>query len=184
MKTTSGMLYVFCFITILFSCQSQKETSKSVMPKLDSVELRNSYLEEIYNSDQTIRATFASSDFDSEEKHNFWKVAAKTDSINLLKIDSYLNQFGYPDSTHYSDNARKAPWYVIQHCPKLDVRIKYYPLLKMAYQSRKIRDIDFYLYLQRNFVFKHKEMLGIENDDNYSFEEKIEIFQDTLGYEK
>ncbi len=60
--------------------------------------------------------------------------------------------------------------------------MRYYTLLKKAFESGKIDEIEFYLFLQRNFVFKNKEMLGIENDDNYTFAEKILILQDSLGY--
>ena len=175
--------YILFLIIILVSCRSDKYAYENKGSNVETVELRNKYLEEIYESDQSLRALFSSSNFTTEETHEFWKVASRTDSINLIKIDSYLDRFEYPDTLNYTKKAIKAPWFVIQHCPKINIRVKYYNLLKEAFKDGKINEIDFYLYLQRNYYFERKEMLGIENDDKYSFEEKIYILQDSLGYE-
>jgi len=176
--------YILCLIIVLVSCQSKKKADTIIDSNFETIESRNNFLETISDSDQGIRDQNNSANFNEQENHEFWVKVVKTDSINLIKIDHYLNQFGYPDTINYTEKARKAPWYVIQHCTKLDSRIKYYNLLKRAYESGEIRNIDFYLYLQRNYYFKNKKMLGIENNASYTFEEKIAIFQDALGYEK
>jgi len=170
-------------MAIILSCKPDENSTRLIDNKLKKIESRNKYLEDIYNSDQSLRNKFSSSNFNAQETHEFWKEAGKTDSINLIKIDSYLQQFGYPDTINYSEQANDAPWYVIQHCPKLKIRTKYYLLIKESYESGKISEIQFYLYLQRNYVFKYKEMLGIENDNQYTFKEKINILLDTLKYE-
>lgn len=184
MRNCIKFINALYLLIVLNSCQSKETVNNNWIEKLDTIESRNTFLEEIYDIDQAIRLQYSSSDFNANEKHEFWKEAIRIDSTNLIKIDSYLDHYGYPDAQGYSQKAREAPWYVIQHCTKLPSRIKYYSLLKQAFENEKISEIEFYLYLQRNFQFKYGEGLGIENDDNYSFNDKIQVLLDTLKYDK
>ncbi len=107
MLNKSESLYLLYILIVLVSCQSKKIDNNKPDLKIETIELRNKFLEEIYDSDQCNRAQFSSSDFTDDQKHDFWKTASKTDSFNLIQIDFYLNQFGYPDTVSYTKKLEK-----------------------------------------------------------------------------
>jgi len=79
--------------------------SKDTCLSLTTLESKNNFLLEIYQSDQSIRVGNNSID---------WNKVDEIDSLNLIKIDQYLGQYGYPDTIHFSKNATETPWFVIQ----------------------------------------------------------------------
>ena len=164
------------FLILLISCDSntnQQDLNCKNVSELKTIEQKNNFLSEIFDTDQALRIGVS--------KFNV-KNAEIIDSINLSKIDCFLNSYGFPDTLNYTEKAIKAPWFVIQHCPFLEKRENYYGILEDAHVVGEITSIQWYLYLIRNYHFKTGNMLGIEEDDQLTFEQKIDIIIDTLKH--
>ncbi len=120
--------------------------------------LKTAYLETIFYEDQKIRNEWLESmNADSITLKNVLKKVGYVDSINLQKIDDYLNLYNYPSRTKYSDIAVLTPWLVIHHATHNDVRISNYPILLNAYSKEDVREEELKMYMARTLSIEEKK---------------------------
>lgn len=151
-------LFVFLSIRVL----GQETTISSEIKSLTNDSLKSSYLEGIFYEDQKIRSEWLESiNADSITLRNVLKKVGYVDSINLLKIDGYLNFYQYPNRSKHSDLAVLTPWLVIHHATYNDVRIRNYPVLLNAYSAEDVREEELKMYMART--------LSIEERKEYDF---------------
>ncbi|REC46291.1 DUF6624 domain-containing protein [Chryseobacterium pennipullorum] len=73
---------------------------------------------------------------DKEEfKKKSWQLVVERDSLNMMKVEKIISQYGYPGKTLVGEPTNKAAWYVIQHSAKIG---KYLPLIKDAGKKKEI----------------------------------------------
>ena len=133
------MKYLIFSFLLFISCS----ISKTNLNKLKSD------LAEIYNSDQELRQLIdgnTTKDKKSEIKKKYglentaekqlWNKISKNDSLNLIKIEGIINEYGYPGKSLVGEPANTAVFYVIQHKP--DQISKYYPIIEKAGKSGEI----------------------------------------------
>ncbi len=88
--------------------------------QLQTDESKRKYLEKIFEDDQWVRDSKKRSEVllkygqNSKEYIEFSKIRWEVDSKNLVKIESYLQTYGYPASV-MGENATDAPWLVLHH---------------------------------------------------------------------
>ena len=94
----------------------------------------------IYYSDQNKRSKIDSIGknfgYGSQEMKSIWKVISFNDSIDLIKIDSIYNIYGWPDPELVSKKGCQTFYLVIQHSA-LSVQEKYLPLMQKAVAEGK-----------------------------------------------
>ncbi len=83
---------------------------------------------------------------------NIWKKQLLLDSINILQIDSIIQQYGYPTRQLVGIDLTKIPFLVIQHAP-LNIQEKYFPIIEMAANSHSIDKSDV-AYLRDRILMK------------------------------
>ena len=106
-------------------------------------------LDEILRLDQTYRKLF-DNNLTKEKKNEIlkelnidesefqkknWQLVAQQDSVNLLKIEKIISEYGYPGKSLVGEPTNKSAWYVIQHSSKIG---KYLPMIKEAGNKKEI----------------------------------------------
>ena len=114
---------------------------------------KQSYLESIFKSDQTIREICAglivANGLDSIEHKNCIRENNEIDAINLLKIEYFLEKYGYPSKSVYGEIAAYTPFLIIHHSDSKEARFRNFNYLNNAYHNQDIKESSFLLYLNR-----------------------------------
>ena len=166
---------VILVLSILFfcACQSKQESiSKDIesqVEKLLTNEDKKLFLEKILEDDQSVRDSKKSAALmmkygkDSKEEMEYTRQQCSQDEVNLVKIESYLNKFGYPNIINLGEEAATAPWIVIHHTTDVDVRNRNFKKLYQAYLNDNIDDTQLAFYLGRTYKFINREDFYIKS---------------------
>lgn len=153
---TSKIVTLFVFLSIRVF--GQETTISSEIKSLTNDSLKSAYLETIFYEDQKIRNEWLESmNADSLTLKNVLKKVGYVDSINLLKVDCYLNLYHYPSRSKHSDLAVLTPWLVIHHATYNDVRIRNYSILLNAYSKEDVREEELKMYMARTLSIEEKK---------------------------
>lgn len=79
-----------------------------------------------------------------------------SDSLNLVRIEQIIKQFGYPGLSLVGPETNEAAYYVIQHSAKID---KYIPLIKKVADKKELRFALYAKMLDRSLMYKGKEQI-------------------------
>ena len=97
-------------------------------------------LDSIYNDDQKYRREISEIEnkygWDSKEMKNHWKIIQEKDSINLIKVSSILDKYGWLGVDVIGQNGNNALFLVIQHSD-LTTQEKYLPMMRDAVKIGK-----------------------------------------------
>jgi hypothetical protein len=129
------LLLVFSF------SQAQTRINQNLKMELDSILKSDQILREYIDSETTeIRKTEILKETGYSKDafiNNIWGIINKQDSINLVKVEKIIGEYGYPGKTLVGEPTNEAAWYVIQHSDKIP---KYFPLIE---KSGLNNEIDF-----------------------------------------
>lgn len=133
-------LLILAVTIISLSCVAQKKIDMELKQKLDT----------ILQTDQGIRE-FVDSKTSEKRKDtlarllnyprpvldtNAWVVMRTIDSLNLIKVEQIISEYGYPGKTLVGEPANTTVFFVIQHAPhKIS---QYYPLIEKAGKANEI----------------------------------------------
>jgi hypothetical protein len=103
----------------------------------DSVKLhfdlkRIATLQQMERDDQKYRKTISVSELKTYP--DLWKQQLLLDSLNVLKLDSIMCQYGYPTPKQVGRELSKVPFFVVQHA-SLVVQEKYLPEIQAAVKN-------------------------------------------------
>ena len=98
---------------------------------------------------------------DSKEHMEYIKKQWRQDSINLNKVEKYLEVHGYPDKT-FGDKATTTPWMIIHHAQGYQTREDNFKTIYKAYLDGNIDDGTLSFYLGRMYQLKYGERLKME----------------------
>lgn len=136
-------------------------TGSTFCQNYDSLKLE---LSKIYESDQHYRIIIdslvrkANLDWNHPEIQKLIPAAAKQDSINLTKVVSILNQYGWVGQDRVGVDANQALFVVIQHADS-STMMRYFPLLVKSYEMGETPGKYFALMLDRLLVEQGKKQL-------------------------
>lgn len=161
---------------------SEDFNCEQILLELSSDTLKQVWLEEIYLMDQKVRndetAALKTYGHDSKEHKESWEVIKATDSLNLVKIECYLDEFGYPSENLLGAHATSAPWSVIHHSMYVEPRKRNFPYLYEAYIKGDLSGSQFTMYLGRYHRMIFGERLKMENP--YREEDEVKTYIEKL----
>lgn len=98
-----------------------------------------SILDTIYKEDQSYRQQIGEVEAkygrDSEEMKNHWKLISVKDSVNLIKVQSILDERGWLGPKVIGNQGNSTLFLVIQHAP-LESQVKYLPMMREAVKNQ------------------------------------------------
>lgn len=155
------------YLFFILACSSLDECRKTgpfeaEISSLITVEDKKKYLEKIFEDDQAVRETDDSAILlkhgaESKEYKEIQQKQWDQDSINLLKIETYLKKFGHPDKNEVGEIAAITPWTVIHHAQGIKIREKYFNILYRAFLDGDIDDSAMSMYLGRWYQMINKK---------------------------
>lgn len=177
--------YGLLLLLALWGCSgpssSETELSAAIdqeVQALTTVEDHKQYLEQIEADDQGIRQGNRGAMLklqygeDSEEYREYVQSFMAQDARNLLKIQAYLDQHGYPQWTEVGYQAASTPWLVVHHSSDPALRNSFFELFYRAYRNGNIDDNQFTMYLNRTYALLHGDLLTLESP--YTTQEQID----------
>ena len=64
-----------------------------------------------------------------------WTYQNRIDSLNLIRVEQIIQQYGYPGRSVVGQPTNEAVFYIVQHSPKIKT---YFPLVKQAAQASQL----------------------------------------------
>ncbi len=165
---------LFLLLLIFFSCQTTEQNNDSTDSEFQFLKTdtdKRNYLEEIFKTDQSSRQGQGSEiqqiyGKTSPEYQKFIKNSDRIDSLNLVKVESYVKHFGYPNPKRLGEIAAQTPWVVIHHARNYEDRLRNFKSLQKAYQNGHIDSGAFSLFLERMYNYKFRQRYIIEGKYN------------------
>ncbi|WP_420148952.1 DUF6624 domain-containing protein [Spirosoma sp.] len=96
--------------------------------------------------------------FNSPQTKPLWEEIRQIDSINLIKVERIIQQYGYPGKRLVGEKQDITTWLVIQHSP-LAIQEKYLPLLQKAAEQGELSKANVAMLVDRIRVFKSQKQL-------------------------
>lgn len=131
-------LLVILFFNIAFG-QNQKTPENSLNKELVAV------LDTIQQDDQKYRVEEQELEkkygWESKEMQDIWKIINEKDSINLIKVEKILNEYGWLGSDIVGEEGNSTLFLVIQHS-NTQTQLKYLPMFREAVKNGKAKASD------------------------------------------
>jgi hypothetical protein len=80
----------------------------------------------------------------------------KTDSTNMIRIETILRQYGYPGKTMVGEKTNEAVFYVIQHSKKID---QYLPVIEKAAREGELPFYLFAMMKDRSLMYNNQPQI-------------------------
>lgn len=187
MRFIVPILFTFLLIT---SCKPEDERQKIVnqVKNLETVEQKQEFLKEIYMSDQRVRNQQQEATrkfgYKSQQELEALDKMMSTDKLNLMKIEAFLDEHGYPKKEELGGKAPAAPWLIIHHAASgNDIRRKYFPMIYEAYERGDVNGGALSLYLYRMYNIQSNGG-RVEWDRPFTEEEEIDTMLQLLNLQK
>ncbi|ARK12870.1 DUF6624 domain-containing protein [Fibrella sp. ES10-3-2-2] len=94
----------------------------------------------------------------SKEWQHHWQQTHKTDSMNLVRIEQIIKQYGYPGKSLVGERQKNTAWLVIQHSP-LSKQEKYLSLIQRAANAGETEKSNLALLIDRIRMYKGRKQL-------------------------
>ena len=85
-----------------------------------------------------------------------WKLQGELDSLNTLKVEKIIKEYGYPGISLVGKPTNEVAFYVIQHSKVID---KYLPVFKEAAEKNELRFVLYAMMLDRSLMFRDQEQI-------------------------
>jgi hypothetical protein len=159
-------LLLILSIILLVACNQQRTQSDTNPSTNFNEELRIELLE-ILTLDQDLRIALDTLenmyDWDSETVQNTWKQIHHNDSVNLIRVESIIEEHGWPTKDLVGEELVDVPFLVLQHCGDVEKMEKYLPLIKEAVEREDLEKQSFALFIDRIKMFKgNKQIYGTQ----------------------
>jgi hypothetical protein len=120
--------------------------------------------------------------YESEEYKTIKEKISRTDIENLLRVEYYLEKYGYPDADSIGGLAVVTPIFILQHSPSYEKRVSYFDMIYKAYLDKDIEADLLVIYLDGLHQLKFNEFLKI--DGPYQPIEKVDVLLEKLELKK
>lgn len=168
---------LFLIAIIAVSCNKIAKVDAYNLPKLQTHEDHQAFLQELFEKDQKYRVAKNKLDRQSSNSsktdQQLSDSIAINDELNLLKVRAYLNNHPYPSLKTYGDENAIAPIMVIHHQPSYtNSRAEFFPIFYKAYKTGDISPNFFSMYLGRWYYFTNGENHRMKSP--YMMEDQID----------
>ncbi len=85
-----------------------------------------------------------------------WKLQGELDSLNTLKVEKIIEEYGYPGISLVGKPTNEVAFYIIQHSKVID---KYLPVFKEAAEKNELRFVLYATMLDRSLMFRDQEQI-------------------------
>jgi hypothetical protein len=145
-------------------------------------------LQAIFTTDQTPRFRLDSvgrvHGKGSPEYQQIWPQLRKVDSINLVKIEQIIHQYGYPGKRLVGNIQANTTWLIIQHSP-LSIQEKYLPMLQKAADDGEMAKSNMILLTDRIRMYKgQKQLYGTQVSLNATGQNSFYPIEDEVNVNK
>jgi len=154
-KKIFTILVGVCFINIISGQTIIKKESRlnhQLIEKLDS----------IHNDDQKYRAKIESVQekygIKSIELNDLWKIISQKDSINQIKVKTFLDKYGWLGEDIIGEKGNKTLFLVVQH-GNIEFKLKYLPIMRKAAINGKVKTKDLALLEDRVLMMQGKKQI-------------------------
>jgi len=111
--------------------------------------------------------------WDSKEVRDLWKIINAKDSINLIKVEKILADYGWLGADIVGEPGNKTLFLVIQHA-NLQTQIKYLPMLREAVKNGKTKGSALATMEDRVLLRKgEKQIYGSQLEGDYKTKQYI-----------
>lgn len=125
---------LFTLFGILFLNLAFGQTGKIIESSLNKELI--AILDTIHQEDQKYREESQVLEkkygWDSKEVKDVWKTINAVDSINLIKVEKILAEYGWLSADIVGEQGNRTLFLVIQHSPDYKVQQKYLPMMREA----------------------------------------------------
>ena len=134
LAVTIGLVYC-CKNNLKSSSELQKEDL--ITRNLDSI---TKTLEIVYEDDQSLRKEYQKVEkefgWNSQQAKDLWAKQEILDSINIVKVTSIIDKYGWLGINEVGENGNSALFLVLQHSD-LNTQLEYLPVLEKATEKGK-----------------------------------------------
>ena len=165
MKNLLFKILLALSIILFYSCKTIKKDSAEFQDSdlnvrnLDSIA---NMLEIVYVDDQDLRQDYQQIEkeygWDSEQAKELWNKQNKLDSINLIKVTSILEKYGWLGIDEVGEEANSALFLVLQHSD-INTQLKYMPILEKATEIGKATKSEFAYFKDRVLLRQGKKQI-------------------------
>lgn len=193
------MIRLLAFFTLtftLFSCENKpkeyvpemafERQIKEEIGSLNNSLRKESYLLYINRLDKEPRIqeekVLENFGYESDEYKTIKEKISRTDIENLIRVEYYLEKYGYPDADSIGGLAVVTPIFILQHSPSYEKRASYFDMIYQAYLDKDIEADLLVIYLDGLHQLKFNEFLKIEGP--YQPIEKVDVLLEKLELKK
>lgn len=133
-------LLILGLAMIGLSCAAQKQINTELKQRLDSILKTDQGIREFVISETTEKRKDSIARFLNYPRKtldsNAWVAMRTIDSLNLMKVEQIISEYGYPGKTLVGEPENTAVFFVIQHA--LHKIPQYYPLIEKAGKANEL----------------------------------------------
>ena len=145
---------------LIISCSFGQKINLELKKELDVILKKDQTLRELFENNTSIeRKSEILKEFSIDEKYfqkKGWSIVNYQDSLNLIKVERIIKEYGYPGKSIVGEPTNKTVWFVIQHSNKIE---KYLPIIKQAGELGEIKMTLVAMMEDRMLMYKGKEQI-------------------------
>lgn len=152
-------LIVLIFLFSLSSSYGQSQFNPTLKKELDSLQKLDQKYRAALSANMRGKGDSLSIVYGvkKEDLNDYlWKLQGEIDSLNTVRIEQIIKQYGYPGISLVGKPTNEAAFYIIQHSKVID---KYLPVIKEAAEKNELRFVLYAMMLDRSLMFQDKEQV-------------------------
>ncbi len=129
-----NLLLVLPIVLFTSICHSQPRINEALKKELDQIlltdQIYREYLDNSLSDERRIEIASLTNYTSEFLRENIFNILQKNDSLNFIRIEEIITEYGYPGKSLVGIPTNKAAFYVIQHTPKKIA--EYYSIIEEA----------------------------------------------------
>lgn len=180
---TTKFFYILVLFALMVSCKSESTNSISQeVIELSNLADREEYLLNLFNQDQAIRigvdTIVQNYGYDSEAYREYVNNILKLDSLNFLKLKTFLELHGYPSCSMEDKFICTIPVFIVGHYGVFEKQKEIFDYFYMAYTTNLLEGEYFLFMLNEMYEAHHGKQYAFES--NMPTSERVQILMDSL----
>jgi hypothetical protein len=152
-------LFSFLFFSVQLLTNAQTRLNISLKKELDSLQTLDQKYRGALSANMSGKGDSLSIVYGvkKEDLNDYlWKLQGEIDSLNTVRIEEIINEYGYPGVSLVGKPTNEVAFYIIQHSKVID---KYLPVIQKAAEKNELRFRLYAMMLDRALMFQDKEQI-------------------------